>query len=312
LKPYLPRGTLTMLEGDPGLGKSSFCAAVCAAVTTRSKVPWSKDRPDGTILILSAEDDPARVLKPRLTANGANTKRIRYARELFTLDERGIALLRAEIEESRPDLVIIDPIVAFLDSGSDLNDAVDMTRFLTDIDRVAREFDCALLVVRHLRKLRDGSAINQGLGSIALAGRVRSILLMGRHPSDPSLRAVAHSKSNYAAQGPTIVFSFEPTDSEQPRVEWHDVDASISAQDLLGANVADPGRPPKELHDAMDFLRSQLSGGPKFGREIDLAAEARSISPATLRRARKALGLLQQRNGRQVLWSLPAKSAAEA
>jgi len=200
--------------------------------------------------------------------------------------------------------VIIDPIVAFLDSGSDLNDAADMTRFLTDLDRVAREFDCAILVVRHLRKLKDGSAINQGLGSIALAGRVRSILLIARHPSDPSLRAVAHSKSNYAAQGPTIVFSFEPTVSEQPRVEWHDVDAGISAQDLLGANVADPGRPPKELHDAMDFFRSQLSGGPKDSREIELAAEARSISLATLRRARKAMGLLQQRRGRQVVWSL--------
>jgi RecA-family ATPase len=251
-------------------------------------------------------------LKPRRDANGADTSRIRYARELFTLDENGIALLRAEIEESRPDLVVIDPIVAFLDSGSDLNDAADMTRFLTELDKVAREFDCALLVVRHLRKLRDGSAINQGLGSIALSGRVRSILLIARHPSDPSLRAVAHSKSNYAAQGPTIVFSFEPTDNEQPRVEWQDVDENISAHDLLTANIGDPGRPPKELHDAMDVLRALLSGGPKSSQEIKLAIEARGVSTATLRRARSEMKLRQQRNGRQVLWSLPEPSIEAA
>ncbi len=304
-QPYLPRGTLTMLEGDPGLGKSTFAAAISAAVTTGRRVPWSKDRCKGKVLIMSAEDDVARILKPRLDANGADNTRVRYARELFTLDEAGVALLRAEIERERPDLVIIDPIVAFLDSDSDLNDAADMTRFLTSLDRVAREFDCALLIVRHLRKLKDGSAINQGLGSIALAGRVRSMLLFARHPHDPNLRAVAHSKSNYAAQGPTIVFALQPDEGGHPVVEWMDVDADISPQDLLSGNVADPGRPPKELHAAMDLLRSLLSKGPTNSREIELAAKAKKVSRATLRRAREELGLRILRSGRQTMWALP-------
>lgn len=304
-QPYFPRGTLTMLEGDPGLGKSTFAAAISAAVTTGRRVPWSKDRQKGNVLILSAEDDAARILRPRLDANGADNSRIRYARELFTLNDAGIALLRAEIEREQPDLVIIDPIVAFLGADSDLNDAADMTRFLTALDRVAREFDCALLIVRHLRKLRDGSAINQGLGSIALAGRVRSMLLFARHPNDPNLRAVAHSKSNYAAQGSTIVLALQTNDAGHPVVEWMDIDAGISAQDLISANVADPGRPPKELYAAAEFLRGLLAEGPMDSRDIEHAAKAKKISKATLRRAREHLGLRLHRSSRRTLWSLP-------
>jgi hypothetical protein len=311
-RPYLPRGSVTMLEGDPGQGKSTFAMALAAVLTTGRKVPWSKDRPRGSVLIMSAEDDPAPVLRPRMERNGADLRRVRFAHEPFSLNENGIALLRFEIERSRPDLVVIDPIVSFLHVGADLNDAADMTQFLTRINRIAREFDCAILTVRHLRKLRDGSAIHQGLGSVALSGRVRSVLLFGPHPTDRSLRAAVHSKSNYAKEGPAIVMALVEKEEEQHAlVEWLESDSAITASDLLTPNVQDVGRPPKEVYDAMEFLRSYLLDGPRDSRDVQLAAEARSITKATLRRAREALGVRIFRKGRHTMWALRGTDDSE-
>jgi hypothetical protein len=64
--PYFPRGAVTLMDGDPGLGKSSVTVAVVAALSKGRPVPWSSDQPAGKALLLSAEDDPARVQKPRL------------------------------------------------------------------------------------------------------------------------------------------------------------------------------------------------------------------------------------------------------
>ena len=119
--PYLPRGVLVMLDGRPGLGKSNFVAALAAALTTGRQVVWSESAPRGRLVILSAEDDAARILKPRLLANGANVSpgHIRFAQELFSLDEKGIELLRAEVASFQPDLVVIDPIIAFIGAGAE-------------------------------------------------------------------------------------------------------------------------------------------------------------------------------------------------
>lgn len=306
--PYFPRGVLTMLEGDPGLGKSHFVAGYAAAITTGTPVPWSKDAKAGNVLLLSAEDDAARVLKPRLEANGAHSRRIRYQKELFSLDDNGIARLRFEIESWRPVAVFIDPIVAFLASGADFNDAGDMTLFLTAIDRLAREFDCAIIIVRHLRKTKDGSAINHGLGSIALSARVRSILLLGRHPDDGGRRALVHVKSNYAEEGPAILFALPKVTKGQPKIVWQGVDKEITAQDLLSSGNAGPGRPPNELAAAIAFLRDFLRDGGKSKASVEGAAEARSITKGTLRRARDDIGVLTPRKGRGTIWSLPSNT----
>ncbi|MDC1198835.1 bifunctional DNA primase/polymerase [bacterium] len=303
--PYIPRGTITMLEGDPGIGKSNFANAISAAVTTHGKLSWSNARVRGTVLILSAEDDPARVLKPRLEANSADHSKIRYQREPFSLNEAGLSTLRSEMDTHNPDLVIIDPIVAYLGGDDDLNNAADMTRFLTDLDFLAREFDCAILIVRHLRKTKDGAAINQGLGSIAVAGRVRSILLLGRHPEDKDARAVVHVKSNYAEEGPAIVFRLARSDKDQPRVEWERSDDAITAFDLLTVEARSRGRPPKELEHAIEFLKGYLRDHGRTKREVEAAAEAHSITRATLRRARETLEVRMNRKGRETIWTLP-------
>jgi AAA domain len=183
--PYLVWGAVNVIEGNPGDGKSTFVVALAAAVSSRSRLPWLNELESGRVLVLSAEDDPARVLKPRFIAHGANLNRIRFQKKLFTLDSNGLGLLRFELEAHRLRLVIIDPLIAYMDAAVDLHRAKETMQFMNELDQLAREFDTTILVVRHLRKGDSNDALYRGLGSIAIAARVRSILLLGRHPEDP-------------------------------------------------------------------------------------------------------------------------------
>jgi hypothetical protein len=183
--PYFVRGAVNVIEGNPGDGKSTFVVALAAAVSSGSPLPWLDELESGRVLVLSAEDDPARVLKPRFIAHGANLNRIRFQQKLFTLDSNGLGLLRFELEAHRPRLVIIDPLIAYMDAAVDLHRANETMQFMNELDQLAREFDTTMLIVRHLRKGDSNDALYRGLGSIAIAARVRSILLLGSSPRRP-------------------------------------------------------------------------------------------------------------------------------
>lgn len=115
------KGALTVLDGNMGQGKSTFTCAIAAAVTTGRPPPFVDNIEKGSVLFMSAEDDPSRVLKPRLMKAGADVSKVRYQEEPFTLDERGLTLLRLELAANTPALVVIDPIIAFMKEGTDGN-----------------------------------------------------------------------------------------------------------------------------------------------------------------------------------------------
>jgi hypothetical protein len=309
LGPYLPRGVPTVLEGDPGVGKSNFTTAIAAAISTGKRLPFAEQIAKGRVLILSAEDDPARVIKPRLIANGADLSpnRVRFAKEPFSLDELGLDRLRQEIEIYRPLLVIIDPLIAWLPGKADSSSAGDMTPFFQQLMRIARTYDCAILVVRHLRKSRHGDALMQGHGSVAIVGSVRSALLMALHPDDKAVRAVAHSKVNYGEFGPTITFSLQATHKRAaPKVDWLGVDPGLSADDLLVTQAEDgPGRPARESEEVRQFLLHHLGGRERTRESVFAQAEARSISKITLERVSREMGIIKDREGKDHYWRLP-------
>jgi hypothetical protein len=307
-RPYFPLGATTVIDGNPGQGKSTFVMALIAAITTGRKPPFLSDLKSGNVVILSAEDDPARVLKPRLAANGANDKKIRFQKEPFTLDKHGLEILRAEIEHWKPVLVVIDPLIAYMEAGTDLNKANETMRFMVDLDLLAREFDTAILVVRHLRKSDAEDPLYRGLGSIAIAARVRSLLILGRHPEAPAVRAIVHQKCNYAPEGDTIMFEMvSKSGSEVPTVRWCGVDKELTADKLLSRPRLEPGRPNVERENAKEFLLEILKGGPKSKVAIERAAEARSISAMTLRRAAEELNIVKQRERKGAIWRLRFK-----
>jgi hypothetical protein len=304
--PYFVRGAVNIIEGNPGDGKSTFVVALAAAVSARKSLPFVDALESGRVLILSAEDDPARVLKPRFRAHGADLSRIRFQQKLFTLDGNGLGLLRSEMASHRTRLVIIDPLIAYMDASVDLHRANDTMLFMNELDQLAREFDTTILIVRHLRKGDSNDALYRGLGSIAIAARVRSILLLGRHPHDPDVRALAHVKSNYAALGPTILFDlFAENTDRPPRIRWLGTTEDLRPEDLLAALPREKGRPSDEREQAKDLLRELLSKGEKPREEIIKKAQPYSFSDMTLRRAAADLGIRKFRKGGRSCWALP-------
>lgn len=305
--PYIVKGATTVLDGNMGQGKSTFTAALAAAVTTGEPPPFLETIEQGSVLFLSAEDDPARVLKPRLVENSADISKVRYQDQVFSLDANGMMMLRQEIEAHMPALVVIDPIIAYMDAGVDGNKANDTMRFMVELDLIAREYDVSILIVRHLRKAKADNAMHQGIGSIAISARVRSGLILGIHPEDPTKRAIAHSKANYSEKGPTIVFELESGEKGRPPiVNWLGVDPDITEDDLLMKPPGAIGRPSEERDFAKDFLREVLSKGPIEKNKLDRMASTRSITPETMRRAADDMNIVKERGGEgRSVWSLP-------
>lgn len=305
--PYIVKGATTVLDGNMGQGKSTFTAALAAAVTTGKAPPFLATIEQGSVLFLSAEDDPARVLKPRLVENGADISKVRYQEKVFSLDANGMMMLRQEIEAHRPALVVIDPIIAYMDADTDGNKANDTMRFMVELDLIAREYDVSILIVRHLRKAKADNAMHQGIGSIAISARVRSGLILGIHPHDPTKRAVAHAKANYSEKGPTIVFELRSQEKGRPPVvTWHDAEPDLNEDDLLTKPPGTIGRPSGERDFAKEFLREALSRGPVEKNKLDQLASTRSITSETLRRAADDMNIVKERakSGRSI-WSLP-------
>lgn len=305
IEPYLPLGSITILDGMMGQGKSTFTASLASMVTNGMPPPFAKDIRQGGVLFLSAEDDPSRVLKPRLVAAEANMELIRVQATPFALDERGLQMLETEITQYRPMLTVIDPIIAYMEGGTDSANSVDMTRFMSELDLMARKYNCAILLVRHLRKAKADSTMYQGLGSVAIIARVRSGLLLGRDPNDPDTRVIAHHKSNYAIEGKPIGFELISTpNSKYPIVKYVECDPNITAEDITRPMEKGVGRPDEQREFAKAFLREFLADRAQSKSAIDKAAKARGISEATLRRAADDLSVAKG-SGRNSKWSLP-------
>ena len=83
-KQRVPYGAITILDGDPNIGKSTISNDLAARVSTGRQMPGGKlvgkrktRNSKGNVLLLSAEDDPHRTIRPRLEAAGADLRRIR-------------------------------------------------------------------------------------------------------------------------------------------------------------------------------------------------------------------------------------------
>ncbi len=296
---YIPRGKITVLDGDPSLGKSTVTLDIIARVTHEDgEMPDQKPHPEAQVaLIVSGEDDLQDTIVPRLRAAGADVELI-YSMALVT-DDRGnvvpftvpddLGRLRQHIEQSEAVLVVIDPVMAFMSERVQTHNDASMRRALTPLAQVAQETGAAIVLLRHLNK--DGSggrAMYRGGGSIAIAAAARSVLLVAPKPGDPHRRVMAQTKSNLAREVPSLEFEIEPWPKEPdiPIVRWRGK-SEYAADDLL-APKNNRGR---ALLDAKAFVKDMLGEGPLPATEVTEAAAEAEITETTLKRARAALGV---------------------
>jgi hypothetical protein len=289
-EPYLPRGKLAVFDGDPGVGKSFVTVDLAARLSRGGPLPDGKplDRPHTTIL-LSAEDDAADTIRPRAEAAGADLDRIialgaEDRAPLFFPDQ--VAELEELICAHAADLVVIDPIMAFLslDVAANLDQCV--RRGLGPLAAVAARTDCAIVLIRHLRKSEGGRAVHRGVGSIGFIATARTGLFAARHPVDPTVSVLAVPKTNAAGieSALSLAYRIKSREANRAVIDWIG-SASLSA-DALNQSLPAPLRP-REW--AATWLTNVLASGPRKSTEILAGAAAVGIPEATLNRAKQEL-----------------------
>lgn len=298
----IPLGKLSLLEGDPGLGKSTVSLDIAARVSRGISLPFEGRFGPCAVVLLSAEDGLADTIRPRLDAAAADVTRIYAPRDVYTLD-KNLGDIESAVRSTGARLVIIDPLMAFLGSGVNSYKDQDVRRALAPLSRMADETGAAILVVRHLKKGgSDIPAIQRGGGSIGIIGAARSALLIAKDPKDETRRIVASVKSNLSKPPMSLAYRIGEDPNGAPSLTWEG-EVEITADELLGAQGI-------ELHqkrpraNAVAFLRASLEDGPLSAVEVNRAAESEGFTESTMKRARSKLGVTSAKTGFQGGWLL--------
>lgn len=301
--PYIPLSKLTLLEGDPGQGKSTITWAIAAAGSLGVALPGNaKPSEPWSTLFFTAEDGLADTLRPRLDAMGADCTFILAHPEAVNLStSEGLAEVDREIATHLPRLVVVDPIVAYVGARTDTYRANEVRAILAPLAEIAERNLCAIVCVRHLTKAKGGRSIYAGQGSIDFTAAARSVLLAGSAADDPNERAMIHIKCNVAPLGLSLGYSIR-----DGRFEWTG-ESALTAGDLLAPEQS--GHDPTAGEDALAFLKGELAGGPAEAVAVKASASQLGISERTLWRAKGKLGVKAKKRGfgkeSVWIWQLP-------
>jgi len=296
-KPYIPQGKITIVQGDPGDGKTTMMLAIAAAITKGEALPNGGASSPADVLFQTAEDGLADTIKPRLEDLGADCYRIHVIDE----NEKSLSLSDERIEKAivktRAKLLILDPLQAYL-GGSDFNSAHGVRPLMKTLAGVAERTGCAIVIIGHLNKGR-GKSQYRGLGSIDIYAAARSVLTVGRlsDGENENLRAVVQGKSNLAPPGVSMMFELDLVLGFVWRGE---VNADID--DVMAGRK----KPESQFDKAKRIILSFLSDGYEVAaNEIIGQAEDDGVSLITLKRAKAELGVISNRRGGQWFWQLP-------
>jgi putative DNA primase/helicase len=295
----LPLGKVVVLDGDPGLGKSTLTLDVAARVSAGREMPDGHPGVAGGagVVVLSAEDGLADTIRPRLEAAGADLERV----ATFKLhDENGserLAELPADIpaigkivRELGARLLIVDPLMAYLAGEVNSHRDQDVRRALAPLAELAERERVTVIVVRHLNKTGSGSPIYRGGGSIGIIGAARVGLLVAEYPNDKERRVLAPVKTNLSAPPPSLAYRLVEARKDVARVEWEGV-AEVTAAQLLVLSRTEESAERGALGEAEDFLSVILANGPLASKQIMAEARGAGISERTLHRAKRELGI---------------------
>jgi energy-coupling factor transporter ATP-binding protein EcfA2 len=299
-EPWLPRGKLTVIEGDPGCGKSTLTAALAAAVTTGAEGIG----PAAGVVLVNLEDDPADTTLPRVLVNDGDARRVLIPRVSALRIPDDVPDLLSAVQQIEAGLVVIDPLTQVL--MGDGNKDQDVRQSLEPLVNMARDTGAAVVLVRHLRK-GGGPAMYAGGGSIAITAAARCVLRVAVHPDDPDRRVLAMVKTNVGPTPRSVVFAIDHRLGG--RVVWEDEDCDLTADDLdthyrvAKRRAASPDR----LAGATAFLLELLTDGDVPASDVTRAAESAGHSKATVRRAFKGLEGVARKDGfaGHWVWSLP-------
>lgn len=284
--PYIPYGKITIVEGDPGEGKTTLVLKLAAAMSRGLPLPCDDDREREPIHIIyqTAEDGIDDTIKPRLEKAGADCSMIRVIdeteKELSMTDDR----LEQAIVETGARLVILDPIQAYIGAKIDMHRANEIRPVLKHLGMIAEKYNCAIVLIGHMNKAAGSKSTYRGLGSIDIQATARSVLLVARLRDKSNIRIMAHDKSSLAPTGDSIGFEMTE-DSGMICIGPYD----ITIDELLSGNE---GRGKKKLDIAENFIKEYFGSSKEIiSNDILQEAARRGIKRNTLLSAKKKLGI---------------------
>ncbi len=297
-KPYIPFGKITIIQGNPGEGKTTFALRLAAACSSGVSWPGMEIAEPFNVIYQTAEDGLGDTIKPRLIEAGADETRVLNIIE----DTDPLSLSDKRIEDAiiktGAKLMILDPIQGYIGEKIDINRANEIRSVLKKVAAVAERTGCAIVLVGHLNKAQGSSSAYRGLGSIDFRAAARSVLLVGRLRKEPNVRVIVHDKSSLAPEGKSLAFNLGNEDG----FYWLDGYSEISAEELLSGFSAET-----KTAMAEELIRDELEDGKEVtAEEIFRKAAEKNISIRTVNEAKRKIGNVKSRKvGAGWAWSMP-------
>ena len=282
-EPYIPFGKVTIVQGNPGEGKTTLALRLCAACTNRKPFPAMAEHEPFNVIYQTAEDGLGDTVKPRLMEADADLDRVLVIdegkQELSLSDER----IERAIRQTGARLIILDPIQAYVGEKTDMNKANEIRPIFRRLAEVAERTGCAVVLIGHLNKAAGGQSAYRGLGSIDFRAAARSVLLIGRVKREPNVRVIIHDKSSLAPEGKPMAFSLGAESSFSWIGEY-----DITADELLSGTG---GNTETKTEQAERLILDLLADGKEMASEdiVKAAAEA-GISERTVQNAKRSMG----------------------
>ena len=281
--PYIPFGKLTIIQGNPGEGKTYFAMMLTAACTNRKLFPNMEDIEPFNVIYQTAEDGMGDTIKPRLVEAGADLSRVMVIDDseevLILSDDR----IEKAVRQNHVRLVIIDPVQAFIGADVDMNRANEVRPVFRKLGMIAEKTSCAIVLIGHLNKSSGTQSTYRGLGSIDIMAAVRSLIFIGKVRKDPTTRVLIHEKSSLAPPGETMAFKL----GDEEGFRW--VGAyEISADELLDGKEGKATE--TKLERGAKLIQELLVDKNEISiRELDDKAKEQGISGRTMRDVRSRM-----------------------
>jgi hypothetical protein len=298
----LASGTLAMLSGDPGAGKTWVALAIAAALS-RGRAPFTGEALEPcTVLYASTENAGSEVVSPRFANLGGDASRLVLLRGVVpggsgqstSLSLRDTPVLEDALQRTHARLLIVDPLHGYFGAGADLRHSGETRPVLGGLTLLAERHRCCILFVRHLSKRGAGKPIHRGPGLIELSGALRTEFLAGSSPDAPACPALVQVKSNLGRLAPALGYRIDDAGS----FAWTGL-SNLTPGEMLAGPIA-AGQPKRKL--VAEWLRRYLQNGSRSQYTIEMAAQRDGVSIATLRRSKFDIGVHSAKDGKSGAW----------
>lgn len=288
--PYIPAGAITLLFGNGGMGKSWITCSIAADLSQGRALPgMDRPLPPQKILMVSAEDDPGRIILPRMAALNANMDNIFVSEQQFILDEAGIRALEDAMAEYAATILFIDPLVSYLGSKIDMNKSNESRSMMGPLGEAAKRTGTAVVVVHHERKDSKGKAQHRAMGSADFTNSVRSALLVDE--AKGGTRYMNHVKHNWSSQGASLAYLIDGD-----VFQWDGLFDDIEPAPRISTNSL--------KSKAQAWLINYLKDGPVPSKDVFAAALAAGFTERTLTRAKMGAARSKKLPDGEWLWEL--------